>query len=118
MEARVKFLRYINSKRLIYRFEWDMVAVPLATAIGVFVLLTLFQLPAWASPFFSFVSGWKALMVYKFFTKESSPGYLYHLAYSMGLYNPTVIERDAATGKKKRVNPKNIPFGFENEFRD
>ncbi len=116
MEARIKFLRYMNSKRLIYRFEWDIVAVPLISGGIIFVALIFIQLPSWASPLFSFIGAWKILNIYKALIKNASPGYLYHFFYSIGLWNPTVIEKKS--GKNIRVNPRNIPFGFENEFRD
>jgi hypothetical protein len=48
---RVRFLRYIDSYRLIYRFEWDIIAVPIVSGFTIIVILTLLQSPLWLSPF-------------------------------------------------------------------
>lgn len=116
MNQRVKFLKYMDSYRLIYRFEWDIIAVLLGSGIFYFVTMILFQAPLWFSPFFAAVAAYKTLKIYKSLIKEAAPGYLGHLFYSIGLYNPLVkIKKD---GKNIRINPDNIPFGFENDFRD
>ncbi|MFA6195376.1 MAG: hypothetical protein WC656_01875 [Sulfurimonas sp.] len=116
MSQRVKFLKYIDSNRLIYRFEWDIVVVTAVSGLFFFVATTLLQVPLWASPFFAFAGAWKTLSLYKLLIKEAAPGYLYHFFYSIGVFNPTVIEKK--NGKTIRKNPDNIPFGFENDFRD
>jgi len=113
---RVKFLKYIDGYKLIYRFEWDIVAVAIGSAVFIFVSLTIMQIPVWISPLFVFIGSWKTLALYKKLVKEASPGYLYHFFYSIGIINPTI--KIKKNGKTIQVNPDNIPFGFENEFRD
>jgi len=116
MDQRVKFLRFIDSNRLIYRFEWDLVVVPIVSGLFYFVALTLLQSPLWFSPFFSFIGAWKTLSMYKLLIKDAAPGYLYHFFYSIGILNPVI--KIKKNGKTIRKNPINIPFGFENDFRD
>lgn len=106
----------MDSYRLIYRFEWDIVAVAVGSGLVYFVMMVIFQAPLWFSPLFAFLGAYKTLKMYKSLIKEAAPGYLEHLFYSIGLYNPLVkIKKD---GKITRENPDNIPFGFENDFRD
>jgi len=115
-KERIKFLRYTDSYRLVNRFEWDLIVVPIVSGVAVFVILALMQVPLWASPFFAGISGWKILKYYIKLIKDASPGYLYHFFYTKGLINPVVKEKK--NGKTIQVNPINIPFGFENDFRD
>jgi hypothetical protein len=116
MSQRVKFLKYMDSYRLIYRFEWDIVAVVAVSGIVYFAAATILQAPLWASPFFALIGAIKTLNLYKSLIKEAAPGYLYHFFYSIGVFNPTIIEKK--NGKSIRKNPDNLPFGFENDFRD
>lgn len=116
MVQRIKFLRYIDSYRLIYRFEWDIIAVPVISSLIYFFIFTVIQIPLWASPFFVFIASFKTLSLYKKLIKEASPGYLYHFFYSIGIINPLIKERK--NGKTIYRNPDNIPYGFETEFRN
>ncbi|MBW6487566.1 hypothetical protein [Sulfurimonas sp.] len=116
MSQRVKFLRYMDSYRLIYRFEWDIVAVTIGSGIAYFIILVLLQSPIWLSPLFAAYGAYKTLKLYKSLVKEAAPGYLEHFVYSIGLYNPTV--KIKKNGKYIKTNSENIPFGFENDFRD
>jgi len=116
MVKRVRFLRYMDSYRLVYRFEWDMIAVTVSSLIIIFASATILQAPLWLSPFFAAVGSWKTLKLYKSLIKEAAPGYLYHFFYSIGIINP--VSREKRNGKIIRTNPDNIPFGFENDFRD
>lgn len=116
MKQRVRFLRYTDSYRLVYRFEWDIIAVTAVSALFFFVIITVLQAPLWVSPFFSFFGAWKTLNLYKSLIKEAAPGYLYHFFYSIGIFNPTIKEK--RNGKTIYKNPDNLPFGFENDFRD
>lgn len=113
---RIKFLKYIDSYRLIYRYEWDIIAVPAVSTLLYFVSLTLLQSPLWISPFFSVLLGYKTLKLYQRLIKDAAPGYLYHFFYTAGIINPTKIRKK--NGKKIRENIEAIPFGFEDEFRD
>jgi len=113
---RVKFLKYIDSYRLIYRFEWDIVAVPSISTLLYFVFFTLIQVPLWISPFFSAFLGYKTVKLYRQLIKDAAPGYLYHFFYTAGIVNPTKLVKE--NGKTIRKNPDAIPFGFENDFRD
>jgi len=115
-QRRIKFLRYMNSNRLIYRFEWDLIAVPVVSGMAYFVVLTILQVPLWFAPFFAFVGAWKTLNVYRAWIKDAAPGYLYHFFYSISLINP--VEKKKKNGKTIYENPINIPYGFENDFRD
>lgn len=116
MKQRVKFLRFMDSYKLIYRFEWDVVVVTAGSGVIYFAAMILLQAPLWVAPAFASVAAYKTIKVYKALIKDAAPGYLEHLFYSIGLYNPLVkIKKD---GKNIRVNPDNIPFGFENDFRD
>lgn len=116
MSQRVRFLKYMDSNRLIYRFEWDIVVVTIASGAILFIALTLLQAPLWASISFAPIGAWKILGIYKLLIKDAAPGYLYHFFYSIGVLNPTIKVKK--NGKTIRINPDNIPFGFENDFRD
>ena len=116
MKKRVKFLKYIDSYRLVYRFEWDIIAVTTVSGFTFFVISTLLQVPLWASPFFAAFGGWKVLSMYKNLVKDAAPGYLYHFFYSIGIINPVVKKKE--NGVNTKVNPDNLPNGFETDFRD
>lgn len=116
MSQRVKFLKYMDSYKLIYRFEWDLVAVTVGSGLIYFVSMILLQAPLWFAPLFAAIAAYKTLKLYRAVIKDAAPGYIEHLFYSIGLYNPLIkIKKD---GKNIRINPDNIPFGFENDFRD
>ena len=93
-----------------------MVAIPSISTLLYFIMLTLFQVPLWLSPFVAGFMGYKTVELYKQLIKEAAPGYLYHFFYTAGIINPTILVEE--NGKKIRKNPDSIPYGFETEFRD
>lgn len=113
---RIKFLKYIDSYRLIYRYEWDVIAVTSVSGLVYFVALTVLQAPLWVSPFFSFYGSYRTIKAYRALVKDAAPGYLYHFFYSIGMINPVIKEKK--NGKVIKKNPENIPYGFETDFRD
>jgi len=110
-KVRVPFPRYLNSKKLFYIWEYDVVLVSGISG------LTLFMMQIWlsVSVLFAFVSSLLAtffiLKRYIKYFKKAREGFVWHFLYSRGFIAP--VDK---TSIKEEFESTLIPYGFEDEF--
>jgi len=111
---KVPFPKYLNSKRLFYKWELDIAVGVGITSTIIFIISLAIGLPIILALFTSAGISFYLLKGYVKFFKTKRKGYIEHLLYSKGFLNPM------GTNKKnlKSYEENLIPLGFENEFVD
>ena len=107
---KVRFPKYINKNRLLYKLEYDEWFV---IAVSFFFFFYLFAFFLMFNVILSFILSYFATrsisMYYMDVHKNESPGYLYHFFYDYGFSQPA---------KKKNDKDIDFPSGYETEFKD
>lgn len=111
-KVRVPFPKYLNAKKLFYRWESDIVLAFVASTISLLLFFVWINLPIWLLWIAPLISYFIMRKYIKFF-KKARKGYIDHLIYSMGYKDP-INKNDI----NETYEEKLIPKGFENEFID
>ena len=110
---KVPFPRYLNAKKLFYRYEYDVILAPVASFVVSFVIQIWLSVPLLVGIIVSFLIAYFTMKKYIKFFKKARKGYISHLGYSKGYKEPfdrTLIVDD--------YEEYLIPRGFENDFKD
>jgi type IV conjugative transfer system protein TraL len=110
-KKKVPFPRYLNSKKLFYIWEQDVVFVSAATSAGLFMMFVWFSVPILVSLLISMAIGYLVLKRYIKYFKKAREGYVWHFLYSKGFISP-FDKRDI----KHDFESSLLPYGFEREF--
>ena len=108
---KVPFPRYLNAKKLFYKWEYDVVAISAGTGAGAFIMLLWFGMSVILALFVSMGITVIVLKRYIKYFKKAREGYVYHLLYSKGYLAP--FKKFDVT---EEFENSLIPYGFENEF--
>ena len=108
---KVPFPRYLNAKKLFYKWEYDVVLISAATGAGVFIVLLWFSVPVLFSLFIALGITLVVLKRYIKYFKKAREGYIWHLLYSRGYIAPF-----KKFDVKEDFELSIIPYGFENQF--
>ena len=111
IEKRVPFPRYLNSKKLFYIWEYDVVMVAGFTGVGLFISLLWLSVSVLFAILISLAVSYFVLKKYIVFFKKAREGYVWHFLYSKGFIAP-FKKYDV----KHDFENSLIPYGFENEF--
>jgi len=111
-KLRVPFPRYLNSKRLFYKWEYDVVIVAAFASLVIFVVVFLFGVPILFDIPIALAFGYFVRRYYEKFFKKVRKGYLYHLFYEFGYIDP-IARRFIEDDYEKDM----IPKGYEHEFK-
>ena len=110
----VYFPRYLARQKLYFVKEVDEWLIIIGSLVGSFYLFAIFigitvlvALPMGVA-FTYYVNKF-----YLLYSKDASPGYLLHLLYDIGLYNPTKNKNDDDDD-----DDIDLPYGFERRFTD
>jgi len=110
-KKKVPFPRYLNSKKLFYIWEYDVVLISAVTGAGVFIMLLWLSVSVIFAIFISLATTYIVLKRYIKYFKKAREGFVWHFLYSKGYIAPF-----------KKFDVKNefenslLPNGFENEF--
>ena len=107
----VPFPKFLNAKKLFYKWEVDVVISVAASGASIFSVLLWFGTNILFSMAIASGLGYLISKQYIKFFKSKRNGYLEHLAYSKGFANPNGHAKDETFRDL-------IPRGYENEFID
>ena len=112
-KVRVPFPRYLNAKKLFYKWEYDVVVSAIISFVIFFVVQIWLSIAILVALFTSGIAAYFIMQKYVKFFKKTRKGFISHLGYSYGYKDP--LDR---TKIKEPYEEYLIPKGFENEFRD
>lgn len=112
-KVRVPFPKYLNAKKLFYKWEYDVVFSAIACFVVMFILQIWFSITILIAFGSSIVISYFVMLKYIKFFKKTRRGYISHLAYSKGYKEPF-----DKTKIKEQYEEHLIPRGFENQFID
>jgi len=112
-KTRVPFPRYLNAKRLFYKYEYDVVIASAGTWAIIMISFTWTGLNFLISMLIATVISYFVTKQFVKFFKEQRKGYITHLIYSKG-YKMPFREKDI----KYEFQRDLMPMGFEHEFID
>jgi len=110
-KTRVPFPKFLNAKRLFYKYEYDVVIASGGTWALIMIFLTLFGLNFMISMLVAAIIAYFITRQYQKFFKKQRKGYIQHLIYSMG-YSKPYSKKDIIHEFQKDL----MPMGFEHEF--
>ncbi|WP_294961561.1 hypothetical protein [Sulfurimonas sp.] len=110
-KVRVPFPKYLNSKKLFYIWEYDVVLVSAMTGGILFIMLLWLSVPVIYSLFIAMGTTYFVLKRYIKYFKKAREGFVWHLLYSKGFITP--VDKSKI---KKDFELSLLPYGFENEF--
>lgn len=111
MRKKVPFPRYLNAKRLFYRWEEDIIYISAGSGAAFFLLFLWFNISFVVALFFSGVIAVLVLRRYIKYFKKARKGFVWHFLYEKG-YNPPFNKEKV----KEEYENALIPYGFETEF--
>jgi len=111
--ARIPFPKYLNAKRLIFRWEYDVVLVSVISFIASMLLQVQLSVPLPISLISSLILGYYVLKKYERYFKKTRKNAFTHYKYSKGFSEP--FDKRLITQKFEN---NLIPKGFEKEFLD
>ena len=109
---RVPFPKYLNRKRLFFKWEYDIVLVSVSIATLFFFYLLWFGFNLILDLFLSLVVLYFSFKYYKKFFKDKKRAWIKHKLYSMGIIKPYKDNNPNVKEEDKKI----LPFGFESEF--
>jgi type IV secretory pathway TrbD component len=112
-KTRVPFPRYLNAKKLIFRWEYDLVLVSVLSFVLAMVVQVWVAIPLPIAMGGAFAISYYVMKKYEKHFKKIRKGYNSHLFYSFGYLEP--LDR---TKIKESYEEYLIPRGFENSFKD
>lgn len=112
-KTRVPFPRYLNAKKLFYKWEYDVVFAAVISFTLLFGVQILFSVALLVAFGVSLVVAYFVMLKYVKFFKKTRKGYITHLAYSKGYKEPIDV-----TKIEHKYEEHLIPRGFENSFID
>lgn len=112
-KIRVPFPRYLNSKKLINRWEYDIVYVSVGVGFVSLFIITWITTNILISLVISGLMVKFTMKKYIKFFKKTRRGYFKHMFYSYGYLSPMNKEKI-----KFKFEESLIPYGFENEFKN
>ncbi|MBD3795543.1 MAG: hypothetical protein IE881_06365 [Epsilonproteobacteria bacterium] len=110
-KIKVPFPRYLNAKKLFYRWEEDVIYIAAGSGAVSFILMLWFNIGLLIALFVSLGIAVVVLRRYIKYFKKARKGFVWHLLYEKG-FNPP-FNKDKV---KNDFENSLIPFGFENEF--
>lgn len=112
---RVPFPRYLNAKRLFYKYEYDVVLAGAATWAVVMLAITFFGVNFIISMIVATAVGYFVVKKYEKFFKQKRKGYIEHLMYEHG-YDPSYLIPFSKKTFQYDYQKDLMPMGFEHEF--
>lgn len=112
-KTKVPFPRYLNAKKLFYKWEYDVVIAGAATFASLFFLSIWLTINLLIGFIGSGIISWFVTKRYVEFFKKTRRGYISHLGYSKG-YKEPFAKKDIKESYEEHL----IPKGFENVFID
>jgi len=112
-KVRVPFPRYLNAKKLFYKWEYDVVLAAAASFVALFAIQLWLSFAILVALGTSLIISYFIMLKYVKFFKKTRKGFIAHLGYSKGYKEP--FDR---TKVIKSYEEHLIPRGFENEFID
>ena len=110
-KVQVPFPKFLNAKRLFYKYEYDVVIASAGTWAIIMISLTWFGLNFLISMLIAAIISFFITKQYQKFFKEQRRSYIAHLIYSKG-YSAPYKEKDIIFEYQKDI----MPMGFEHEF--
>ena len=118
-KRKIRFLRYINRPKLFFIIEYDDLGVLSTILIGGMLAGAASNIAGLYSFIMSFALAAFFTKLYRVFKNERNRGYIHHFFYVYDLPNPFGISAKTYFEEAKHFkNKRNIPYGFEMEFRE
>ena len=112
-KRRVPFPRYLNAKKLFYKWEQDVVFAAAVSFVVCFIVQIWLSVTILLAIFTSLVVSFFVMKRYIKYFKKTRKGFISNLGYSKGYKEPF-----DKTKIKKPFEEHILPRGFENEFID
>jgi len=111
-KTKVPFPKYLNSKKLFYIWEYDVVLVAGVTGGLVFLTLLWMSVSVLFSLLIAIAISYFMLKRYIKYFKKAREGFVWHFLYSKGFITPYDKNKKIDSSYEETL----LPFGFENEF--